>query len=173
MLLLNVLSAPMCPNIRGSGHLHARRRLRSVCFASSSSIFCWDRAVASSCRLVLVRMTKCVLSFGDGQTEGDASMKELLGGKGANLCEMVKLNLPIPPGFCISTHCCQFFSQQGKYPEEVRSNVEDALKLMEKRVGRKFGDANDPLLVSIQFKALHFWSGKSQSQCSEFKAPYF
>ena len=100
-------------------------------------------------------------------------MKELLGGKGANLCEMVKLNLPIPPGFCISTHCFQLFSQQGKYPEEVRSNVEDALKLMEKRVGRKFGDANDPLLVSIQFKALHFWSGKSQSQCSEFKAPYF
>jgi len=95
-------------------------------------------------------MTKYVVSFGDGEADGDASMTNLLGGKGANLCEMVKLNLPIPPGFIISTQCCQYFSQQGKYPDEVRAAVDDAIKLMERRVGRKFGDPVNPLLLSIR-----------------------
>jgi len=95
-------------------------------------------------------MVKYVYTFGNGKTDGDASMKNTLGGKGANLCEMVKLNIPIPPGFVISTDCCQFFSQQGRYPDEVTAAVDAALATTEQSVGRKFGDINDPMLLSVR-----------------------
>jgi len=95
-------------------------------------------------------MVKYVYGFGTGKTDGDASMKNTLGGKGANLCEMVKLGIPIPPGFVISTECCQFVSQQGKYPDEVTASVDAAIAQIEKDVGRKFGDLNDPLLLSVR-----------------------
>merc|ERR1719210_2132320 len=96
-------------------------------------------------------MVQYVYTFGNGKTEGDASMKNTLGGKGANLCEMVKLGIPIPPGFVMSTDCCEYYSKHnGQYPPEVKSAVEDALALTEANVGRKFGDVNDPLLVSVR-----------------------
>jgi len=95
-------------------------------------------------------MVKYVYSFGNNQTDGDASMKNELGGKGANLCEMVKLGIPIPPGFVIGTECCAAVSATGKYPDEVKTAVDAAILVTEKSVGRKFGDKNDPLLLSVR-----------------------
>jgi pyruvate, orthophosphate dikinase len=96
-------------------------------------------------------MTKWVYSFGDGHAEGKAEMKNLLGGKGANLAEMSNLGLPVPPGFTISTEACTFFYANAKtYPHELREQVEAALKQLEHRVGFAFGDDENPLLVSVR-----------------------
>ncbi len=96
-------------------------------------------------------MTKWVYTFGDGKAEGEASMKNLLGGKGANLAEMSNLGLPVPPGFTITTEVCTaFYENNRNYPEDLAGQVEDALKAVEKTVGAKFGDAQNPLLVSVR-----------------------
>ncbi len=96
-------------------------------------------------------MAKWVYSFGPEASEGDASMKNLLGGKGANLAEMCKLGLPVPAGFTISTELCTYFYDNGKkYPEELRSQVETALVLVEEAVGTKFGSSENPLLLSVR-----------------------
>ena len=92
---------------------------------------------------------KYVYSFGPDGSDGNAGMKNLLGGKGANLAEMSKLGLPVPAGFTITTECCTaYFEQGGKYPESLKDEVVRALKLTEKAMGMKYGDADDPLLVS-------------------------
>lgn len=92
-----------------------------------------------------------VYSFGDGGADGDASMKNLLGGKGANLAEMAKLGLPVPPGFTISTAVCTaFYELEQDYPSSLAPQVDAALELLEKRTGKKFGDLADPLLVSVR-----------------------
>ena len=84
---------------------------------------------------------KCVYIFGAHKTEGDASQKELLGGKGANLAEMSKLGLPVPAGFTISTEVCTYYYEHGqKYPAQLRKQVLDAIKAVEKKMGAKFGD---------------------------------
>jgi pyruvate,orthophosphate dikinase len=94
---------------------------------------------------------KFVYSFGGGRAEGDASMKNLLGGKGANLAEMAGLGLPVPPGFTISTEVCTYFYAHGrKYPPALGAEVARHLQSMEKIVGRKFGDQANPLLVSVR-----------------------
>ena len=96
-------------------------------------------------------MTKWVYGFGGGRAEGRAEMKNLLGGKGANLAEMSNLGLPVPPGFTISTEACTFFYANAKtYPDELREQVEAALKQLEQRVGFAFGDDENPLLVSVR-----------------------
>jgi pyruvate, orthophosphate dikinase len=95
--------------------------------------------------------TKWVYTFGDGKAEGDSGMKNLLGGKGANLAEMSNLGLPVPPGFTISTELCTAYYDNGKnYPDSLRVDVAAALKHVGKLAGRIFGDAANPLLVSVR-----------------------
>jgi pyruvate,orthophosphate dikinase len=92
-----------------------------------------------------------VYEFGAGRTDGRAGMKDLLGGKGANLAEMSRLGLPVPPGFTISTAVCTYFYAHGRaYPPALRAQVNEALARVEKTVGRRFGDPANPLLVSVR-----------------------
>ncbi len=94
---------------------------------------------------------KFVYRFGGGSADGSAGMKELLGGKGANLAEMSNLGLPVPPGFTITTEVCSAYSASGKqYPAGLKAQVEDALAFIGRIAGMRFGDAHDPLLVSIR-----------------------
>ncbi|MBU4370237.1 pyruvate, phosphate dikinase [Patescibacteria group bacterium] len=94
---------------------------------------------------------KTVYHFGGKKADGRAEMKELLGGKGANLAEMVNLGLPVPPGFTITTKVCQYFLQHnGKLPKNLDSEIKKAIQKIEKSVGKKFGDVNNPLLVSVR-----------------------
>ncbi|HRR29266.1 MAG TPA: PEP/pyruvate-binding domain-containing protein, partial [Victivallales bacterium] len=94
---------------------------------------------------------KYVYVFGRKKVDGNAKMKELLGGKGANLAEMAKLKLPVPAGFTITTECCvEYFKNRMKYPKELEAQVKDALKFVENEMGMKFGDSKNPLLVSCR-----------------------
>ncbi|NDA47436.1 MAG: pyruvate, phosphate dikinase, partial [Alphaproteobacteria bacterium] len=94
---------------------------------------------------------KWVYTFGDGKAEGASEMKNLLGGKGANLAEMSNLGLPVPPGFTITTEVCTAFYENGRqYPAELTQQVEAALLHVGKLTGRSFGDAKNPLLVSVR-----------------------
>ncbi len=96
-------------------------------------------------------MGKWVYGFGDGAAEGRAEMRNLLGGKGANLAEMSNLGLPVPPGFTITTDVCTAFYANGRcYPDGMEKEVGDAVAEIERIVGAKFGDAADPLLVSVR-----------------------
>jgi len=89
--------------------------------------------------------------FGAGVAEGRAQMRDLLGGKGANLAEMASLKLPVPPGFTISTRVCNYFYEnRNQYPKGLDQGVEKGLARIEKALGRKFGDATNPLLVSVR-----------------------
>lgn len=97
------------------------------------------------------RMTKFVYSFGAGSAEGDATMKNLLGGKGANLAEMNKIGLPVPPGFTITTEVCTAFYELGQnYPSELTSQVDEAIKKVAAIVEKDFGSPENPLLVSVR-----------------------
>jgi pyruvate,orthophosphate dikinase len=97
------------------------------------------------------RMTQWVYTFGDGKAEGKAEMKDLLGGKGANLAEMANLGLPVPPGFTISTDVCTYFyANNSSYPDDLAARVEAALAHIAKLTGKRFGDTQDPLLVSVR-----------------------
>lgn len=94
---------------------------------------------------------KFVYFFAAGESEGNAGMKNTLGGKGANLAEMTSLGIPVPPGFTISTEICShFYESGGKLPEWVRPAVLEAMLKVESKIGKKFGDAKDPLLVSVR-----------------------
>ena len=96
-------------------------------------------------------MTKWVYSFGGGAAEGRADMKELLGGKGANLGEMSSLGLPVPPGFTITTEVCtHYYKENHTYPPELETEVAAALAAVEKSLGAKLGDPKSPLLVSVR-----------------------
>src|SRR5438132_1525491 len=95
--------------------------------------------------------TGWVYSFGGGKADGDASMKDLLGGKGANLAEMSSLGLPVPPGFTITTEACNHYYANGKtHPDDLNREVEAALAEVERLTGKRFGDAGNPLLVSVR-----------------------
>ncbi len=91
-------------------------------------------------------MVKYVYDF----TQGDKDMKDLLGGKGANLAEMTKLGLPVPPGFTITTEACRAYLNQGAVPDALAPEVTKELVKVEQQMGRNLGDANDPLLVSVR-----------------------
>ncbi|SFK10404.1 pyruvate, phosphate dikinase [Methylocapsa palsarum] len=96
-------------------------------------------------------MAKRVYTFGDGQADGASHLREILGGKGANLAEMANLGLPVPPGFTITTEVCTFFYENGKrYPHELEAEVETSLAYVGKLTGRAFGDAENPLLLSVR-----------------------
>ncbi len=96
-------------------------------------------------------MAKWVYSFGAGHNEGRADMRNLLGGKGANLAEMASIDLPVPPGFTITTELCtEFYKNNRNYPAELNAQVQEALTRIEQAVGRSFGDKKAPLLVSVR-----------------------
>jgi pyruvate, orthophosphate dikinase len=96
-------------------------------------------------------MTKWVYTFGDGKAEGQAVMRDLLGGKGANLAEMSNLGLPVPPGFTISTEVCTYYYANGNtYPADLADQVEAALAAIGGMTGKAFGDEANPLLVSVR-----------------------
>jgi pyruvate,orthophosphate dikinase len=82
--------------------------------------------------------------------QGNKDMKDLLGGKGANLAEMTHLGLPVPPGFTITTKVCAAYLEKGDYPEGYHEEVEENLKKLEEAIGKKLGDAQNPLLVSVR-----------------------
>ena len=93
---------------------------------------------------------KFVYFFGGGKAEGKASMRNLLGGKGAGLHEMTRIGVPVPPGLTITTDVCRYYYARGGYPKNLEIDVSLALKRVEKQLGKRFGDANDPLLVSVR-----------------------
>src|SRR5262249_42229179 len=94
---------------------------------------------------------KWVYCFGAGRAEGRADLRNLLGGKGAGLAEMSNLGLPVPPGFTITTEVCTHFYANGKsYPNDLKPQVEQGLRHIESTVDAKFGDAANPLLVSVR-----------------------
>ena len=96
-------------------------------------------------------MDKFVYLFGGGKTDGSAEMKELLGGKGANLAEMARLGIPVPPGFTITTEVCRYYTEHaGEYPQGLEDQVREGVKHLEEATGRKFGDPKAPLLVSVR-----------------------
>jgi pyruvate, orthophosphate dikinase len=96
-------------------------------------------------------MTKWVYGFGDGKAEGEANMRDLLGGKGANLAEMSNLGLPVPPGFTITAEVCTYFyANERQYPQDLEREVDAALARVGEHTGRAFGDADRPLLVSVR-----------------------
>ncbi|WP_207477628.1 pyruvate, phosphate dikinase [Arenibaculum pallidiluteum] len=99
----------------------------------------------------MASQAKWVYGFGDGSAEGRADMKNLLGGKGANLAEMSNLGLPVPPGFTITTEVCTYFYDNGKtYPPELKDQVAAAVARIEASVGARFGEPANPLLVSVR-----------------------
>ncbi|HQX56248.1 MAG TPA: pyruvate, phosphate dikinase [Pyrinomonadaceae bacterium] len=110
---------------------------------------------------------KFVYFFGGGKAEGNESMKNLLGGKGANLAEMAghrELQLPVPPGFTVTTEVCTYFYEnRKKYPKSLKAEADEALRKMEKLAGRKFGDASDPLLVSVRSGARRSMPGMMET----------
>ncbi|AGT42764.1 pyruvate, phosphate dikinase [Treponema pedis] len=95
--------------------------------------------------------SKYVYFFGDGRAEGNGTMKDVLGGKGAGLAEMTAIGLPVPAGFTITTEVCEeYYKNNRKYPAELKKQVEEYLSKLEKTAGKKLGDKNDPLLVSVR-----------------------
>ena len=104
-------------------------------------------------------MTKFVFDF----TEGDKDQKDLLGGKGANLAEMTKLGLPVPPGFTITTEACREYLSRGSEPGELRVQVTMALRQLEDNIGRRLGDRHDPLLVSVRSGAAFSMPGMMET----------
>ncbi|HMN86474.1 MAG TPA: PEP/pyruvate-binding domain-containing protein, partial [Bauldia sp.] len=96
-------------------------------------------------------MAQWVYSFGDGTAEGRADMRELLGGKGANLAEMASLGLPVPPGFTITTEVCTwFYANDRAYPDDLAGQVTEALGTLEKLTQKQFGGGDNPLLLSVR-----------------------
>ena len=96
-------------------------------------------------------MSKWVYNFGFGKADGNAEMRDVLGGKGANLAEMNKLGLSVPPGFTISTEVCHYYYKNGKqYPKELLNQVNEAIKEIENKLNFKFGGEDFPLLVSVR-----------------------
>ena len=93
---------------------------------------------------------KYIYLFGSNITEGNANQSHILGGKGANLAEMSNLNIPVPPGFTISTDVCNLFLHENNINETIVTKVEKALQAIEKKMGKKLGDIQNPLLLSIR-----------------------
>jgi pyruvate,orthophosphate dikinase len=104
-------------------------------------------------------MAKLVYQF----REGNKDQKDLLGGKGANLAEMTRLGLPVPPGFTITTQACRYYLEQGRQPDQLRVQVTMALRHLEDEVGRRLGDSVDPLLVSVRSGAKYSMPGMMET----------
>src|SRR6185503_11326214 len=113
------------------------------------------------------RSAKYVYFFGDGKADGNEGMKNLLGGKGANLAEMAGhpgLRLPVPPGFTLSTEVCTYYyANKRTYPKELRRQVDVAVARVEEILGRRFGDPQNPLLVSVRSGARRSMPGMMET----------
>ena len=97
------------------------------------------------------RAPKMIYYFGKGKTEGKTTQKHLLGGKGMNLAEMTRIGLPVPPGFTITTEVCDlYYKNKKKLPKGLMDGVNKNVKMLEKELGKKFGDTKMPLLVSVR-----------------------
>ncbi len=108
-------------------------------------------AARKSAKLKISRSQQLVYTFGAGRTDGNAAMRDLLGGKGANLAEMALLGLPVPPGFTITTEVCSYYySHSGHYPPGLKKQVYKGISHIEAALGRTFGDPDNPLLVSVR-----------------------
>ena len=118
---------------------------------------------------------KYVYTFGNGKAEGNAKMKELLGGKGANLADMNLIGVPVPPGFTISTEVCAIYGDKGQDNgrEMIKAEVEAAMKNCEKIMGMKFDDAENPLLMSVR-SGIYLYRGMLTNKylAENFKLPY-
>jgi pyruvate,orthophosphate dikinase len=109
-------------------------------------------------------MTKYVYSFGDGKADGNTTMKNLLGGKGANLAEMTNLKIPVPPGCTITTEVCNYYyANKLSFPEALDQQVKEALQKIEKIIGKNFGDETDPLLLSVRSGARQSMPGMMET----------
>ena len=106
---------------------------------------------------------KNVYYFGDGKAEGAADQKNTLGGKGANLAEMTNLGIPVPPGFTLTTNLCMAYLEHGVYPESLENEVQSAVENIEMIMGQKFGDPDNPLLVSIRSGARQSMPGMMET----------
>src|SRR5688500_9987638 len=99
----------------------------------------------------MAKAAKYVYLFGNKKADGDGSMKPLLGGKGANLAEMTRIGLPVPPGFTITTEVCSYYyANKRQYPKELQSQIQAGVSNMERIMGKKFGDLQRPLLVAVR-----------------------
>src|SRR5947199_4793614 len=97
------------------------------------------------------KQKKIIYSFGNGKAEGKATMRDLLGGKGAGLHEMTRIGLPVPPGFTVTTDVCTYYYEHGRsYPKQLQNQVETALVRLEALTDKRFGDKENPLLVSVR-----------------------
>lgn len=109
-------------------------------------------------------MAKYVYFFGDGAAEGDAGMKNLLGGKGANLAEMTNLKIPVPPGFTITTEACTYYTKNNRtYPESLKAEVKESIRKVEAIMGSKFDDPENPLLFSVRSGARQSMPGMMET----------
>jgi len=109
-------------------------------------------------------MKKYVYTFGGGDAQGNASQRNLLGGKGANLAEMAKIGLPVPAGFTISTECCvDYFKGGSQFPASLRAEVEEAMAATEKIMALGYGNASNPLLISARSGARHSMPGMMET----------
>ncbi|MBO8131434.1 MAG: pyruvate, phosphate dikinase [Candidatus Marinimicrobia bacterium] len=109
-------------------------------------------------------MSKYVYYFGGSKADGSAGMKELLGGKGANLAEMTNIGIPVPAGFTITTEVCTYFYKNNRsYPEGLKEQVMEALAKVEKEMGKKYGDEDNPLLVSVRSGARQSMPGMMET----------
>src|ERR1700685_3078167 len=96
-------------------------------------------------------MSKYVYSFGGGTSDGDGTMKDTLGGKGAGLAEMSRAGLPVPPGFTIATDICNiYFQNNNRVPDDIQKDIDKAVVKLEKQMGQKLGDPSNPLLLSVR-----------------------
>ncbi|MBF8248352.1 MAG: pyruvate, phosphate dikinase, partial [Bacteroidetes bacterium] len=115
----------------------------------------------------MAKKSKYVYFFGGGKADGNESMKNLLGGKGANLAEMAghrDLQLPVPPGFTLTTDVCtHYYENKRTYPKELKGQVQTALKGVEKLIGKHFGNEKDPLLVSVRSGARRSMPGMMET----------
>lgn len=107
--------------------------------------------------------TKMIYYFGKTKTEGNGKQKTLLGGKGANLAEMTSIGLPVPPGFTITTEVCDlYYKNKQKLPTGLMVEVKRNVGIMEKELGKKFGDTKSPLLVSVRLRCRLFDAGHDE-----------
>ena len=106
---------------------------------------------------------KYVYFFGDGKADGKAEDKNMLGGKGANLAEMTNIKIPVPPGFTLTTNLCMDYLSDGVYPDELKQEVQNAIKKVESIMGQEFGDPENPLLVSIRSGARQSMPGMMET----------
>ena len=109
------------------------------------------KSKSSKAKKASSKAPKYVYSFGNGKADGNGKMKSLLGGKGANLAEMTRIRLPVPPGFTISTEVCTYYYDHKRtYPHALEKQIDEAIQKLETAMGKKFGDQKDPLLVAVR-----------------------